>query len=58
MQASPVYWGPRGTLRRADFEALVEAEEAVQLAEKVGVEVAPRLKEEIRRRRDLPRPSP
>ena len=37
---------------------LEEADEAVRLAEKAGVEVAPRLKEEIRRRRDLPRPSP
>jgi len=37
---------------------LAEAEEAVKLAERAGVEVAPRLKEEIRRRRDLPRPSP
>ena len=37
---------------------LAEADEAVRLAEKAGVEVAPRLKEEIRRRRDLPRPSP
>ena len=37
---------------------LEEADEAVRLAEKAGVDVAPRLKEEIRRRRDLPRPSP